>query len=196
MSPSARSAEAVGLPAEVPQELLADGEVIILAVRPSPWYVLLVSWPAVVLAALVLAAVSVSVDVLHLALPAERRLIALVCLAGVMLRLTVAALQWVGRLYLLTDRRILRLGGLIRGDIIQLPLDQVIQTTTSASTGERVLGVGTIHFCAGKGVVPEAGWLHVANVAEVRQIVDETIDRFRKMHNHHTARPAGGSDDA
>lgn len=180
MSPSAPSAEAADLPADVPHHLLDDGEVILLAVRPSAWFVLLLSWPAVVLAALVLAAISITVDVLNLPLPTERQLLALGCLAAVALRLSVALLQWIGRLYLLTDRRVLRIGGLFRGDIAQMSLKDIEQTSASASTGERAVNVGSIHFCGPDGLIPEVSWLHINNVEEARRIIDETLSQSRK----------------
>ena len=46
MSPEAEPASPVAAAQEaIPQSLLEDGETIILAIKPSPWWVILNAWP-------------------------------------------------------------------------------------------------------------------------------------------------------
>ena len=54
MSPEAEPASPIAAAQQaVPQSLLQDGEVILLAVKPSPWWVVLHAWPVLAVLGLV-----------------------------------------------------------------------------------------------------------------------------------------------
>ena len=161
-------------------DLLADGEAILLALKPSPWFVLMVSWPVIALASIVLAAATIGVDVLRVPQVGPRELLSLLCLAAIAARLGLAGLQWANRLYVLTNRRVLRVQGLGRRDVHSLPLGQIAHVSAVASTGERLVGIGSVQMSLKSGGVPiEATWLHVARPQEAREAIEKAIRRLR-----------------
>ncbi len=179
MSPAAEPADLTAeAEAALPAELLADGEVILLAVKPSRWFVALVSWPVLLLAA-------VAVAVAHLANTAfgatmDVETIALACLAVAGARLAVAAFQWAGRLYVLTDRRVIRLRGLLRADLGDRHLRDIQAVHRAATQPERLLGVGSLLFeCSDAAPLGEAHWTHLADPESVARAIEEARAKAR-----------------
>lgn len=176
MSPSAEPANP---PAEaeavVPAKLLEDGEVVILAVKPSLWYVLLASWPVVVLAALVAGVSYAAAELFAAAI--NLHLVLLGCAAVACTGVTVASFQWQGRLYVLTNRRTIRLRGVFRPQVSQCLLRHIRRTHVSATLTERMVGVGTLLFEAEKEACGDHHWVNLARPAEVQRIVEETLRR-------------------
>ena len=159
------------------EDLLGEGEVVILAVKPSAWFVLLVSWQ-VLLGLVAIAACAYlaeqwvgSVGLTQAAL--------LACLACGCARIIVACFQWMGRLYMLTNLRVLRIRGLSALDVVQCPLKHVRKTSLSASPFERLLGLGALVFHRKDEQTEALRWVAVANAADVRNVVEEAIARGR-----------------
>jgi hypothetical protein len=65
-----------------------------------------------------------------------------VLLAGA--RILVAMMQWVSRLYVLTNRRIMRLTGIFHVDLFECALTHIDRTGLTAAWYERLTGTGTI----------------------------------------------------
>ncbi len=175
MSPTAESAGAAAGIETAAEALLGEGEVILLAIKPSRWFVVLVSWPVLVAAVGAVFAAVATERITSIDLPGQT--IGSVCLVGVALRLFVACAQWVGRLYILTSRRVLTIRGVLRVSLSDLPLKLIEGTAPMSTTGERVLGVGSLAFEQERGVAPDTTWLHLSRAAEVRQAVDDAIRR-------------------
>ena len=178
MAPSAEPAAACS-PAMVgvPARLLADGEIVILAIKPSGWFILLQSLPMLAVAAAVAAAVWCFKDRLF-GPPATQTVVLTACTAVACAAVLLAGLGWMSRLYVLTDRRVLRVRGLLREEVCHCPLREIAEVMLAASTMERLLGVGSLYFR--RSSKPEAmDWLHIARCAEVRQIVTDAIGRAR-----------------
>jgi len=176
MSPSA---EPAGLAVEaadlVPAERLENGEVVILAVKPSRWLPLLVSWPVMALAVIVAAAAYVA-DKLS-ATAGNEEVVALLCLAVACTRITVGCFQWLGRLYVLTDRRVMCLRGVFRQDCWYCPLRGVRQVHLSASPPERLFAVGSLLFECPDDPRANGHWMYLADPEEVLRIVQEARNR-------------------
>ncbi|MBS3734367.1 MAG: hypothetical protein KGY99_05515 [Phycisphaerae bacterium] len=184
MNPSTAQGEAApAAEALVPSRLLDDGEAVILAIKPSGWFVLLASWPAVVLAGLLAAGVSFAGGSLGVAQPAA----VLACAAAALLRLVVACLQWLARIYVLTDKRVMRIRGVLRVDVVQCALKNIDRTELIAGRGERFFALGTLVFDAENLEPAEAAWTNVARPDEVKRLVDDTIQRRRLVRR--AARP-------
>lgn len=178
MSPSAEPASAAAqTDSLVPLRLLEDGEVILLAVKPSGWQVLLVSWPAVLLAVVVGAAAHLAWPLLGAAV--NMRLVVLVCSAAACSAVTLACFQWQGRLYVLTNRRILRVAGVLREQVFQSPLSRVRGTHLAASPPERVLGLGSLLFALDQGGGEELHWRHLSRPLEVQRAVEDALRHVR-----------------
>jgi hypothetical protein len=100
----------------------------------------------------------------------------------------VACFQWLGRVYVLTDKRVLRIRGVLRADVFQCPLRRITRTAVTATFGERMLALGSLFFEAGEVDAAQAGWICIARPQEVRRTVEEAIHRARGR-----GRPAAGA---
>lgn len=156
---------------------LQDGEAIILAVKPSRWFVLLASWPVVLLALMVAGATWAAGE--FYGAKEDPRLVVLVCSGVACTRVTIACFQWHARLYILTDRRVLRIRGILREDVYQCPLKDIRDLRLVVTLPERPLGVGTLLFQRDKPDNNEGDWFHLARPAEVERAVREALSRTR-----------------
>lgn len=158
----------------IPAHLLDGGEIVILAIKPSLWFVIFASFRwLVAMVVLILAAGSLSRLVPQVNTP----LILKGAVALVAARMGVAVLQWVSRLYVLTNRRIMRLTGILNIDLFECPLTKIQNTYLTLSWYERLTGLGTISFAtAGTGGV-EASWTNVNNPLELHERVRSAIHR-------------------
>jgi hypothetical protein len=148
--------------------LLQDGEVILLVLKPSLWFILLSSlrWAASI--AILMVAAKIYDD----ALPGKN---ALYVEAGVFVmvgRLMFAVLQWMNRLYVLTDMRILRLSGIFSPRLFDCTLRKVAGTRISFTTRERILQLGSIDIVSSD---PDCGWAQWQTIAKPRQVHDQIV---------------------
>ena len=58
----------------------------------------------------------------------------------------VAVVQWMRRLYVLTDLRVIRLAGVFSVDVFDCPLRKVAQTRVTTNVKERLCRVGSIEI--------------------------------------------------
>ncbi|HET6428363.1 MAG TPA: PH domain-containing protein [Phycisphaerae bacterium] len=177
MSPSAEptsEAQAVGY--LVPANLLGDSEIIVLAIKPSGWFVLTASAP-VLFAAAVAAAVAVAIGWLR-PFPPQQAIVSF-CAAAAFGRVVIACWQWIGRTYVLTNLRVIAVRGLISPQVQAAGLTDVQKVSLSPTVAERVVGIGTV-YCLGS---PEAGeglaWNGVARPREVAETIDQAVRRAR-----------------
>ena len=161
----------------VPARLLDGGEVVILAVKPSGWFCLLVSLPVLVTAAAFTAAGYLAARVWSG--PLQPTTFGLFWGGVSVVRLIVAYLQWLPRLYVLTNRRLLRVSGVLREAVHACLLRHVARAEVSVSPAERVLGVGSLSFLSSDPAARQAPWAHINYPAEVQQIVAEALSRAR-----------------
>ncbi|HDZ20847.1 hypothetical protein LCGC14_0125200 [marine sediment metagenome] len=177
MTPSAQGGAAAIDDVTVEEKLLQDGEIIVLSIKPSGWFVLQISSPVWVLAVLVAAAVAgaQSLGVMSVG----HRLTYLLLAAVATLRLVVACVQWVGIRYVLTNHRLLRLRTLATTTIYELPLKIVHEAAASASAPQRLLGVGDVVFLDERSRPFEGVWVCVAGPADVAETVNQTLRQYR-----------------
>ncbi len=163
-------------------EVLDDGEEIILAVRPSLWMVVLESLPTAAIAGVVAAALLI-VDPNALNLPhSVGSAIVLACGLVVLLRLAMVFLRWLGRLYVLTNRRVLRLGGVAAVDVADCALERITDVTVMTGSAERLLGLGSLIFTIDGQLSGELGWTNIARSADVAAEVCRAIRRHHGPH--------------
>ena len=164
----------------IPAHLLGGGEVVILAIKPSLWFILFVSARGLILIALaLLLALQVPNWIWPFALSGAA--LVKVSLALAALRLAVAVLQWVSRLYVLTNRRVMRIRGIFNVDLFECPLIKIQNTFLTLALYERLCRLGSIHFAtAGTGQI-EATWQHIAHPLEAHEQVRDAITR---AHHH------------
>jgi hypothetical protein len=160
------------------RHVLRDGELVILLLKPSVWFILLSSLRFIAVDVLVVCAIFVFDldDKMHLnKLPIVE--------AGVFIaagRLMWAVLQWASRLYVLTDLRILRVGGVFNVNIFDCPLRKVARTRLLTVTRERLLGLGSIEIIPLEEASPEGIWQTVARPRQVHEQVVATINKAKQ----------------
>ena len=162
-------------PAVLPAGLVRADEPIILAIKPSLAFLLLVSLPWLLwLAAGLLAAWGIeALGVFDLPL----RPLAAVAVTLAVGRVIVAALQWLARIYVLTEARIIRVKGVLWVRVFECSLSRIQNTALSLPLAQRVLGVGTLHFATAGTAGMDATWLVISRPREVHEIVAECVRR-------------------
>lgn len=174
MTPSSDPAETAAEDIFFPAEVLEDGEIVLLTVKPSAWYVLLSSWP--VLLAVGLVAVGTQLADRWFSSPASTSAALLICSAVACLRVFWGCIQWMGQLYVLTNVRALQVQGLTRPVTSFCLLRQVSDVTIEANAGERPLRLGSLRF---EGEHVRMQWACLAQVEAIQKTVLEAVRRAR-----------------
>jgi hypothetical protein len=164
----------------VPAEILDGGEIVILAVKPSLWFVVLKSarWLAGMIVAILLAHWMGDTS---LPITEANIIQAAVVLAGA--RVGFALLQWGSRLYVLTNRRIMLYKGIVNIDLFECQLTKIQSTFLTLAWYERLMGIGTISFATAAGVGIDVAWTHVNNPLELHERVRSAIHRAQRPGN-------------
>jgi uncharacterized membrane protein YdbT with pleckstrin-like domain len=165
--------------AMLPGELLQPSEIIVLLLKPSPLYILLAPLRTLMLLVVLTLGALAADNALALAL--SRRDIILIGIGLIGLRLFWQFLEWLSRVYVLTDRRVIRVRGVLRVNVFETRLEQLQHTDTLFSIRERLFGLGTVTFSTAGTATIEAAWAMVARPLEVHQIVVRTIRRYRRF---------------
>lgn len=165
--------------AMLPAQLLQPGEVIILLIKPSPWFILLVPLRffavVVLLAALVILLERKGIDV-----GIERYDLVVAALGLIGVRLFWQMLEWLSRVYVLTDQRIIRVKGVLSVQVFECPLAKVQQTDLILPLLQRVFWLGTIGFATAGTAFREAYWFMIARPLDVHAKIIETMRRYRR----------------
>ena len=163
--------------AALPPELLQNGEIVVLLLKPSGWYILLgplASLVAIVVVTLLLMQIDIRLD-----LGIRQRDLAFLGTAAIAARLSWQVLDWLSRVYVLTDRRVIRVKGVLRVQVFECGLAKVQHTYTLFTLRERLFGLGTIGFATAGTATIEAAWIMVSCPLEVHQRVVQTLNRYR-----------------
>ena len=159
-------------------DVLDGGEIVLCALKPSLWYLVLVSvrWLAgaaviILLAPLLFPARSATAEILTQA--------ALVVTAA---RLMLALLQWSSRLYVLTNRRVMCYRGLIHVSVFESPLVHIRNTYVKASAVERICKVGSIGFSLQGRKQIDVWWEQVSDPDAVHQRIRRAIEKALDNH--------------
>jgi hypothetical protein len=173
----------LGLPlhranALLPSNLIQGDETIILLLKPSPWYIVLSSLEALIVIGLVTAVMLWVRHYFQLQAYKDDGMIAL-ALGLAAVRLGWQAFDWVCRLYVLTDRRIVSIEGVLRVQVFQAELRNLQHTNLFFSLRERLLGLGTISFSTSGTAWPEAYWLMLRRPYAVHRRVIQAMHRYR-----------------
>lgn len=180
----AEAPDSGGLAAErlpVPIELLDGGEVVILAIKPSLWFVPLDALKWITAAVLVVAGSAwLASRVPQLTQP----LIIQVAVVTAGLRVCAALLRWATRHYVLTNRRIMRIRGVFHPDIYVCPLLSIQNTCVTEAIHQRQLRLGTIHFGLPDPPAPDTAWSEIARPHDVHADIRRAIERAIDSHAH------------
>jgi hypothetical protein len=155
--------------------ILRDGEVVLLILKPSLWYI-------------AFSAMRFTAAVLIIAIGAQLWLssgrgsqsiayAATFLIAG---RVMWAALQWMGRLYVLTDLRIVRLSGVFNVEIFDCALRKVATTRLTRTFREKLWRLGSIEIVPSDDSCTPSVWQTVKRPVEVHEKVQATIERAKQ----------------
>ncbi len=154
--------------------ILHDGELVLLILRPSVWFILISSLRSI--AAVLIIAIA---GVLWVPTFSHRFYVDAAAVA-IAARLMFAVLAWMGRLYVLTDLRILRLSGVFAINVFDCPLRKVARTRLTFPVRERLLGLGTIEITPADDHGRPTVWSVLAQPVEVHETVVAAINRAKQ----------------
>ena len=175
--PQAPLVAAQRLEALLPAGLVRDDEIILLHLRPSLWFVPLSSLgalTAIAMGALLLALLAVRIPWVPWSEIEAYSLGAAVATA----RLLWQCLEWWSRIYVLTDRRVIRRSGVLRVAVFEAPLRHIQHTSVFVTLRERLFGLGTIGFATAGSDVFVAFWVMVYQPFAAHRTVVDAIQRY------------------
>ncbi|MCH2144364.1 MAG: PH domain-containing protein [Phycisphaerales bacterium] len=160
------------------QKVLQDDETVLMVLRPSPWFVVIDGagvYLLILLGSLFCAWLG------HktwspVAIPESQIFPA--CASLLMIRLIWKIIDWANRIYVLTDRRVLRRRGVIMLSIIEMPLRRMQHSAIYARVLERSLALGTIGFASAGSSGFEVVWEMVSDPVDVHHKVLEAVERY------------------
>ena len=183
-TPSATAPTISSLVGVVPEKLLDEGEIVILAIKPSLWSILFNSTKVLVALVVLVALASYlptsAFDRIGVSMTTACQIVVVLMI----LQLTVAFLQWLSRVYVLTNRRVMRIQGVLNVEVFEAPLLKIQNTFITLAIHERVFRLGSIHFAtAGTGLL-EATWMNVNSPLETHEIVRNAIRHAQSGTNN------------
>jgi hypothetical protein len=156
--------------------ILQGNEIIELYIKPSRWFIAVesarIAGPAWLLAGLLCWAFWSS---WHQALGV---LLLLLILAGIV-SVGIAALQWASRVYVLTNRRVMRFRGVVNVEFDECPLVSIKQLEMSTPLLQRWMWVGTIQITPHEKVGEPFPWRLVNRPQEVYRKLRRAIEEAR-----------------
>lgn len=154
--------------AEPPQRIdLGEGEEIVLSLKPH-WIYILIDRPLVL--ALSIGAAGAGTQLLDGIAQIASLLIPVIWLAWQLI-------ERASRTYVLTDRRVVMIAGVLRQAIVDAPLANVRQVTVIRSIPERILGLGTVAFATAGTGGQDIIWRVLDHPVDTLRIARDTLDQ-------------------
>jgi hypothetical protein len=161
----------------ITRHILRDGEIILLLLKPSLWSIVFAALPAVAIALIVIISTRLwAPHHAHIGIEVGLMLIAI--------RTSWAIMSWAGKLYLLTDLRIVRIWGVFNPQIHDIPLRKVARTRPISSVHDRVCRVGSIEIIPESDQWPWSVWQTVAKPQSVHETIRRAIARAKQGGCH------------
>lgn len=153
---------------------LSGDELILMSIRPSAWFIAFLSFKWIV--GLVIMGIAIGIALRDTW--SAPMWIAYQILVGVAaVRVGVALLQWASRLYVLTNRRVMRFKGVLRVSVAECPLRHICAADLYASWVQRPLDLGTLGMTPTSDHGAPVWWDHVAHAQDVHDRVVRAIRR-------------------
>jgi len=162
----------------IPAQLLQPGEIIVLLLKPHPLYIFLACLKTLTIL-LLLAALGIMLDN-KLNMGGARQNLVVLSFAAIAGRVFWQVLEWLSRVYVMTDQRVITVAGVLRVRVFESPLNQITHSEMSFSLRERIFMLGTLSFFTAGTAVAEASWHMVSKPLDVHQKVVETLRRYRR----------------
>ena len=172
---AAPSASVSPLAALLSRHTLRDGEVVLLAIKPSFWFILLSSlWFSAIVLLAAMAAICFESQPSHIWVYVEG---AIFLVAG---RIMWSTLLWMGRMYVLTDMRVLRLSGVFKPRVFDCPLRKVSRTEVTRSMREKLCRTGSIEIIPDDPEREAGEWQTIARADEVNDMIQSAVRKARQ----------------
>ncbi|MBI5863700.1 MAG: PH domain-containing protein [Planctomycetes bacterium] len=156
--------------------MLDGGEIVELSIKPSLWFVAFAAARVVIVAQVAAAAVAIVAVGGGGWSRTAASLVALFELLA-LLRGLVASLQWASRLYVLSNRRVMRFSGVLNVSLVECPLVQIAEAHIRLGFWQRVLRLGTIRMTPTNSRLPTVNWEHLAAPAHILEKLVRAIRR-------------------
>lgn len=159
--------------------MLEPGEIIVAVFRPSVAWILLRSLPA----AIGLGAAAAVAWFGLSAWPASEwlaRILVQAAAALIAARAGAAIAEWASRVYVLTDRRVLRRRGVLAPTVYSATLNSLRRVELVQDGTDRALGTGTVTFSTRADGPYDAAWVMVPRAGDVHALVERTRHRYRR----------------
>jgi membrane protein YdbS with pleckstrin-like domain len=171
---------------------IPEEELILLNLKPSLWFILSgLALPALVCLApaLLIARLPEIVGWAGIHISPTPGIFARAPLVLVMLFVVCAAWQvaeWISRRYVLTDRRIVAISGVLRQVVQDIPLSRVQHVTMHRTLFDGAVGTGSILMSSAGSVTSgsEVIWQRISRPREVSQIVRDAMERYGRQGHH------------
>jgi hypothetical protein len=157
------------------RHVLRDGELVLLILKPSRWYMLLSCLRFFAIVTILVIAAIMYED----RLPYDQRTYietGIVLGAG---RFMWAVSRWMSKLYVLTDLRIIALSGVFKVEIFDCPLRKVARTRLIRSFKERLFRLGSIEIFPSDDEIPEGLWYMVRRPKRVYEQIVAAVNRAK-----------------
>ncbi len=151
---------------------LGGDEIIQLSIKPSLWFIPVVSLNVVV--ATIIVALGVAFAMRGGLMPVSGMIFQLLG-AIAALRLAVGTLQWASRLYVLTNRRVMRFKGVMNVQLTECRLAKVSGVDLQATWTEWLLRIGSVHIRSADPDAPLCTWRDVGHPHEVKEILVKAV---------------------
>jgi uncharacterized membrane protein YdbT with pleckstrin-like domain len=159
----------------VPEQMLHEDEEILLLVKPSPMFILLTSF-RFMLMSLVAAVIAVRwIDASY----ASPNNIALIASGLALIRLVWGLLVWTSHTYMLTNKRIITIKGVVNISVVATNLRKVQRTTLYMPWWLRIFGLGTVGIATAATDTYDATWVMVARPVYVHETIVTAIRKIQ-----------------
>jgi uncharacterized membrane protein YdbT with pleckstrin-like domain len=148
------------------------GEIVQMVLKPSRWFILLNSMRFA--GVVVIAVLGSLVFRIQWFAPTVLVQLAIFLVAG---RLMWSTVQWMGRYYLLTDQRLIRVCGVFDVDIQSTPLPEVQSVRLFRPVSERLLNRGSLEIVGGDGLM---GWQTITRYKQVFEAVNQAVMKSKQ----------------
>jgi hypothetical protein len=158
--------------------IVGGDETVILCLRPSPLYVVLGAIHSILFIVILTMLLAYLANTFPSIVRWNDEQAFGLGVGLLLIRLAWQGVDWWGRIYVLTDRRVIRRAGVLRVSVFETALRNVQHTSVFVGVRERAFGLGTIGFATAGSDTYEAFWAMIARPFVVHKIILDALDRY------------------
>jgi len=159
----------------VPREMLHEDEVVLIITKPSLWFVVITSFRFVLSVMLlgILAVKLVGASSLSISPHAIATATALIALG----RMIWSLLVWSSHTYMLTNRRIVTIKGVVNTSMYQANLRKLQRTILWRPWYLRLFGIGTVGFATAATTGFDSTWVMLSRPLAVHEAIVAAVNK-------------------